>query len=93
MKAMPINAVADRAAEFGGCMHEVVDGVRAKVETAQRDVVRNYRQAKVKAEDMLEEGRHEIKTHPLSAVAGFMAVGLALGFVAGLFAGSRKRCG
>lgn len=90
MKPMPMTAVADKAAEFGGRMNDVVDGVRAKVETAQQDVTRTFRKAKVKAEDLLEESRHEIKESPLAAVAGFLAIGLVLGFAAGVFAGSRK---
>jgi hypothetical protein len=90
MKPMPMNVVTERAAELGGCMNEVVDGMRAKVETAQQDVTRTFRRAKVKAEDMLEEGRHEIKESPLAALAGFMALGLALGFAVGVFTGARK---
>lgn len=92
MKPMQATAVAEQVTEFGGRMNEMAEGVRAKVESAQQDLNRNLRRAKVKAEDMLEEGRHEIKTRPLAAVSVFMIAGLAIGFVAGMLISNRKRC-
>lgn len=92
MKPLAVSTAAQQATEFGGRMHEMAEEVRAKAESVQQDVTRNFRRAKVKAEEMLEEGRHEIKTHPLAAVSAFMFAGLALGFAAGMLVGSRRRC-
>jgi len=90
MKPMTMEDVTERAAEFGGCMSQMKDEVRAKVETVQRDVTRNLRRAKEKTEDLLEEGRHEIKTHPLAAVATFAVAGMVVGFAAGMLFSRRR---
>lgn len=90
MKPMAVEEVTARAAEAGGCMNQMKDEVRAKVETLQRDATRNLRRARERTEDLLEEGRHEIKTHPLAAVAAFAAAGMVVGFAAGMLV-CRKR--
>ncbi|MEO6120295.1 MAG: hypothetical protein ABIP12_06350 [Terriglobales bacterium] len=90
MKTIPMNAVAERAAEFGGRVSELVGDVRGKAETARRDVTQNLRRTKRRAEDLLDEGRHGIKDHPISAVSAFLVAGLALGFAAGLLTGKRR---
>lgn len=90
MKPMQANAVLEPAAEVSGCMNDMAEGFRSRAQALQQEATRNFRRAKAKAEDLLEESRHEIKTHPLAAVAGFTLAGAALGFVAGVFVG-RKR--
>lgn len=90
MKPIRVDALQERASEFGARVSEMAEDVRDKAETTRRDVTNNLRRTKRRAEDLLAEGRHEIKKHPVSAVSAFMVAGLAVGFAAGLLAGKRK---
>jgi hypothetical protein len=90
MKPMQATAIAKEVAELRGCMNDVTEGLRAKMGSTRQEVVRDLRRVRGKAEDMLEEGRHEIKTHPVMAVSAFLLGGMALGFVAGVFFSRRR---
>ena len=91
MKGIDVCEVEERVTELGGRMTELAGDMRQRADNAQQELKRNLRKVRAKADDMLEEGRHEIKSHPLTAVAGFAAVGLVLGFVAGMLFSNRKR--
>jgi len=91
MKGIETCAIEERTAELTGRMNEMKDELRERADAAQQEMRRNFRKVKAKADDLLDEGRHEIKSHPLTAVATFAGAGLLLGFVAGLVVGSRKR--
>lgn len=60
------------------------------IETAYDDVRRKARRIKVATEDAVEETRHEIKEHPLTAVALTAFGAFAIGMAAGWFAGRRR---
>ena len=91
MKPLQVNAIAEQVTEFGGRMNEMAEDVRTKLNTAQTEMGKNFRRAKAKADDLLEEGRHEIKMRPVAAVSTFMVAGAVLGFAAGILVG-RKKC-
>jgi ElaB/YqjD/DUF883 family membrane-anchored ribosome-binding protein len=61
-----------------------------KIDTAYENARRNARRFKMAAEDSVEEARHGIKEHPLTAVT-FTALGaLAIGLAAGWLVGRRR---
>jgi ElaB/YqjD/DUF883 family membrane-anchored ribosome-binding protein len=65
--------------------------VGRKLDSAYENTRRSVRQAKIAAEDAVEETRHEIKEHPLTAM-GLTALGaFAVGMAAGWLVGGRRR--
>jgi ElaB/YqjD/DUF883 family membrane-anchored ribosome-binding protein len=78
------------ASEVAELAKDLSAKVSRKIDTAYDEARRNARRLKVAAEDAVEETRHEIKEHPLTAVA-FTALGaFAIGMVAGWFTGRRR---
>ena len=88
---IPVNEAAARANDIAAIPAKVVDDLRRIVESAYDDVSRNVRKAKYTAEDAIDQGRHEIKRHPLAAVGTATLAGLLLGFTIGWLAGNASR--
>ena len=84
----PVNEAAARANDLAAIPAKVVDDLRRIVESAYDDVSRNVRKAKYTAEDAIDQGRHEIKRHPLAAVGTATLAGILLGFAIGWLAGN-----
>jgi ElaB/YqjD/DUF883 family membrane-anchored ribosome-binding protein len=91
MKGIDTCELTEQATQLGSRVSDMAKDVRERADAAQQDIRRNLKRVKSRADDMLEEGRHEIKSHPLTAVAAFTAVGLLLGFTAGMLLSARKR--
>jgi ElaB/YqjD/DUF883 family membrane-anchored ribosome-binding protein len=79
----PINEEAVRTPDLTAIPAKVVEELRRIVESAYEDVSRNVRKAKHTAEDAIDEGRHEIKRHPLTAVGTAALAGVVIGFTFG----------
>jgi len=88
---IPVNEAATRANELAAIPVKVVDDLRRIVESAYDDVSRNVRKAKYTAEDAIDQGRHEIKRHPLAAVGTAAVAGLLVGFTIGWLASNANR--
>ena len=88
---IPVNEAATRANELAAIPVKVADDLRRIVESAYDDVSRNVRKAKYTAEDAIDQGRHEIKRHPLAAVGTAALAGLLVGFTIGWLASNANR--
>jgi ElaB/YqjD/DUF883 family membrane-anchored ribosome-binding protein len=87
----PINEDAIRTPDFTAIPAKVVEELRRIVESAYDDVSRNVRKARHSAEDAIDESRHEIKRHPLTAVGTAALAGVVLGFTFGWIAASNRK--
>ncbi|MBI2682152.1 MAG: hypothetical protein HYX26_02865 [Acidobacteriales bacterium] len=68
------------------------EDVARNTEAALDATARGARGVRQVTEDAIEDTRHEIKQHPLTATAAAGFVGAALGLAAGWFLASRHRC-
>lgn len=83
-----INETAAHANDLAAIPAKVVEELRRIVESAYDDMSRNVRKARYTAEDAIEEGRHEIKQHPLAAVGTATLAGVLIGFTIGWLVGN-----
>ena len=70
---------------------KVIEELRRTVDSAYDEVARSMKRAKHAATDAIDDGRHQIKRHPFTAVGSAALSGLALGFVIGWFAHSSEK--
>ncbi|HWC16191.1 MAG TPA: hypothetical protein VG498_04225 [Terriglobales bacterium] len=70
---------------------KVMEELRRTVDSAYEDVARNMKRARHAATDALDDSRHQIKRHPITAVGSAALGGVALGFVIGWFASAARR--
>lgn len=70
---------------------KVIEDLRRTVDSAYEDVTRSVKRAKNAASDAIDDGRHQIKRHPFTAVGSAALGGLTLGFAIGWFVHSAAR--
>jgi ElaB/YqjD/DUF883 family membrane-anchored ribosome-binding protein len=79
------------ASEVAEMAKDLSAKVGRKIDSAYDSTRRGVRQARVAVEDAVEDTRHEIKEHPLTAVT-FTALGaFAIGMAAGWLVAGRRR--
>ncbi len=91
MKTGAVQSFAECGSELNSETKEFVNKGREFASTTTAEMRRAGRRAQAAAEDAIEEGRHEIKEHPFTAVSLAVAGGLALGFLSGFMIGLRRR--
>ena len=70
---------------------KVIEELRRTVDSAYEEVARSMKRAKYAATDVIDDGRHQIKRHPFTAVGSAALSGLALGFLIGWFAHGKRK--
>ena len=70
---------------------KVIEELRRTVDSAYDEVARSMKRAKHAATDAIDDGRHQIKRHPFTAVGSAALGGIALGFIIGWFAHSSEK--
>jgi ElaB/YqjD/DUF883 family membrane-anchored ribosome-binding protein len=68
--------------------NKVAEEVRRTVDSAYDEVQRNVRRARRAAEDVIEDGRYEIKRRPFSYVGIAALTGLVIGVAVGWWLGN-----
>jgi ElaB/YqjD/DUF883 family membrane-anchored ribosome-binding protein len=75
--------VAEKARDFS---HKLKEGL----DTATHEIRRGMRRTREAAEDAVEDARHGIKSHPLTAVAVTACGAFAVGMLAGWLVRARR---
>ena len=87
--AAAIDSFVERGSGLKNDTREFLDKGREFANTAAAELRRTGRRARVIAEDAIEEGRHEIKENPITAVSLAVVSGLVFGFFTGFLAARR----
>jgi len=93
MKTTAIRQIQGHSNDVARLPVKVVEELRRTVDSAYADVSRGMKRAKHTATDVIYDSRHQIKSHPLTAVGSAALAGIALGFTLGWLAGSKHRRG
>ncbi|HWY69593.1 MAG TPA: hypothetical protein VNX88_13070 [Terriglobales bacterium] len=91
MKSTAVRQVQNHSSDVARLPVKVVEELRRTVDSAYDDVSRSIKRAKHTATDAIDDSRHQIKRHPLTAVGSAALAGLAVGFTLGWFARRSKR--
>ena len=90
MKSAAVRRIQNHSAEVVRLPIQVAGDLRRTVDSAYEDVSRSVKRAKNVTNDLIYDSRHQIKRHPLAAVGTATLVGVAIGFIAGWRAASRR---
>ena len=90
MKSTAVRRIQNQSAEVIRLPVKVAGDLRRSVDSAYGDLSRSVRRAKNVTDDLIYDSRHQIKRHPLAAVGSATLAGLAIGFIAGWRAASKR---
>jgi ElaB/YqjD/DUF883 family membrane-anchored ribosome-binding protein len=91
MKSTAIRQVQNHGSDVARLPAKVVDELRRTVDSAYEDVSRTMKRAKRTADEVIYDSRHQIRSHPLAAIGSAALAGVAIGFILGWSAKSKKR--